>query len=81
MEFEWNEAKAELNARKHDVPFPFATRVFFDVNRLEWADTGSRQGEHRWVTIGLIDGVEIILAYYDARRGYPTNFGEKGRTT
>ncbi len=63
MEFEWNEAKAELNARKHDVPFPFATRVFFDVNRLEWADTGSRQGEHRWVTIGLIDGVEIILAY------------------
>ena len=63
MEFEWDEEKAALNERKHGVPFPFATRVFLDENRLEWADTRRRYGEPRWITIGLIEGFEIAVAY------------------
>lgn len=63
MEFEWDEEKATLNERKHGVPFPFATRVFLDENRLEWIDTRRQYGEPRWITIGLIEGIEIAVAY------------------
>ena len=63
MEFEWDEAKAALNERKHGVPLPFATRVFLDEKRLEWADTRRQYGEPRWITIGLIEGFEIVVTY------------------
>ena len=63
MEFEWAEAKASRNEKKHAIPFPFAARVFLDGNRLEWTDTHNEQGEPRWITLGLIDGIEIIVAY------------------
>ena len=63
MEFEWDEHKAAVNIRKHGIPFPFAARVFLDKNRLEWLDTRRDYGEARWITIGLIDGLEIIVAY------------------
>jgi uncharacterized protein len=62
MDFEWDEKKAALNERKHRVPFRFATRVFLDPNRLEWADYGPH-GEARWITMGLVEGFEIAVAY------------------
>ncbi len=63
MQFEWDEEKAALNEKKHGVPFPFATRVFLDENRLEWADTRQPYGEPRWITVGLIEGFEITVAF------------------
>jgi len=63
MELEWDEEKAARNEQKHGVPFPFAARVFLDENRLEWADTRRHYGEPRWITIGLIEGFEIAVAY------------------
>jgi uncharacterized DUF497 family protein len=63
MEFEWDEEKATLNERKHGVPFSFATRVFLDENRLEWIGTRRQYGEPRWITIDLIESVEIAVAY------------------
>jgi uncharacterized DUF497 family protein len=63
MEFEWDEEKAIVNEQKHGVPFSFATGAFLDENRLEWADTRIDYGEPRWITIGLIDGMEIVVCY------------------
>lgn len=63
MEFEWDEEKAALNERKHGLPFPFATRVFLDENRLEWIDTRRQYGGPRCITIGVIEGIEIAVAY------------------
>ncbi|MGA3076470.1 MAG: BrnT family toxin [Bryobacteraceae bacterium] len=63
MDFEWDEKKAALNERKHAVSFLFATRVFLDPNRLEWADTRSPYGEPRWVSVGLVGGFEIAVTY------------------
>ena len=63
MNFEWDPDKAEANKRKHGIPFPFATRVFLDGNRLERYDSRTSYGEDRWITIGLVDGVEIAVAY------------------
>jgi hypothetical protein len=61
--FEWDEKKAALNVRKHGIPFRSATRVFLDQNRLEWAGTRRPYGEPRWIAIGLVEGLEIAVAY------------------
>jgi uncharacterized protein len=63
MRFEWDAEKALRNIRKHDVPFRLATRVFLDPNRLEWADARRPYGEPRWVTIGLVEGIELTVVY------------------
>lgn len=55
--------KSCLNERKHGVPFRFATRVFLDENRLEWVDIRHQYGEPRWITIGLIESMEIAVVY------------------
>ncbi len=38
-------------------------RVFLDPNRIEWADTSGLSGESRWITIGLVEGFEVVVAY------------------
>lgn len=50
MEFEWDEEKADHNEQKHGISFPFATRVFLDENRLEWADTRREYGGASFVS-------------------------------
>ena len=62
VDFEWNEAKAAINLKKHGISFPFASRVFLDERRIEKPDEGSLQ-ELRWTTVGLVDGVEIFVVY------------------
>ena len=38
FQFEWDEAKADANARKHGVTFELSSTVFFDPNLLTVAD-------------------------------------------
>jgi len=47
VEFEWDLAKADSNLRKHQISFPYATRVFLDPYRLERLDTREEYGEER----------------------------------
>ncbi len=61
--FEWDEAKAEANLSKHGIGFPDAARVFDDVRRLEWLDDRMDYGEERFITIGVVDDREIVVAY------------------
>ena len=61
MEFEWDATKAALNERKHGISFEFAARIFSDPMRIEHTDPNEE--EERWATIGLVDGIEIFLAY------------------
>jgi len=62
VEFEWDDKKDRANGRKHGISFSLALLVFSDENRKEQLDDGSL-GEERWVTIGLIDGQEIVVVY------------------
>ncbi len=62
MEFEWDEKKDKANQRKHGMSFEFAAQVFLDGHRKELRDERSIY-EDRWITIGLVDGREIIVAY------------------
>ena len=63
MQFEWDEAKASSNLKKHGVAFSVAARVFRDLRRIEEKDVGDYGNEVRWKTVGLIDAQEIVVIY------------------
>ena len=62
-EFEWDARKAALNLRKHGISFSFAARVFLDEHRIERLDERDDYGEARFITVGLVDGFEVLVFY------------------
>ncbi len=63
MKFEWDEAKANSNLKKHGVAFNVAVRVFRYIRRVEEQDVGDYGNEVRWKTVGLVDTQEIVVVY------------------
>lgn len=61
--FEWDEAKADENYRKHRVTFPVAARAFDDPHGLDLADDRMDYGEERWLYIGMVDGRLLSVSY------------------
>ena len=66
MFFEWDEAKAAANWKKHRVDFKDAMRVFEDENRKEYYDAAHSDDEDRYITIGMADNVLFVV--YAERR-------------
>lgn len=64
--FEWDEAKAKSNKRKHGVSFEDAMLVFADPFALVEQDR-VEGGELRWQTLGLAAGVVLLLVAHTAR--------------
>jgi len=62
-EFEWDEAKAESNRRKHAVTFEAACGVFGDAFALDRLDTRMDHGEARFVITGMVNGVLLTVVY------------------
>ncbi len=58
--FEWDTAKAKANLKKHRVSFETAARVFADPLAVTTQDRID-EGEYRWQTLGLVDGVVLLL--------------------
>jgi uncharacterized protein len=50
-EFLWDPAKAQSNARKHDITFDQAATVFLDALALTVYDESNSQDEERWFTL------------------------------
>ena len=61
--FEWDDAKARANRRKHRVSFADARRVFNDLNAVDRIDDTMDYGEDRYRAIGLVGGVLLSVAY------------------
>jgi len=66
IQFEWDEAKARSNRRKHGISFEEATEVFLDPYALAVQDR-MEDGESRWQTIGLVEGVVVLLVAHTAQ--------------
>ena len=64
--FEWDPDKAERNLRKHGVSFEVASRAFVDPLALTVLDR-VEGGQQRWQTIGLVDGVLVLLVAHTVR--------------
>ena len=58
--FEWDEAKAKSNRRKHGVRFEDAMLVFADPFAMAEQDR-SEDGELRWQTLGIVAGIVLLL--------------------
>lgn len=58
--YEWDEAKATSNFRKHRIRFESARRVFDDPYALVEQDRNV-DGEPRWQALGLAEGILLLL--------------------
>lgn len=58
--YSWDEAKNFTNQQKHGLSFELAKLVFEDPLHLTRQDR-VENGEKRWQTIGMVQGVVLIL--------------------
>ncbi len=62
VRFEWDQAKARTNQRKHGISFEEAAHVFDDPFALFAQDrTDEETREQRWQAIGLVEGRIVLL--------------------
>ncbi|WP_413575333.1 BrnT family toxin [Bdellovibrio sp. HCB290] len=64
VEFEWDDAKATSNRRKHGVSFSEAATVWKDQWALEIADPDHSIYEDRGVRIGMIAGSKVLVVVF-----------------
>jgi len=67
MDFEWDDAKAESNERKHGVSFAEAMAVFGDPLSLTGYDPDHSDEEDRYITMGLSDTGRLLLVSHTDR--------------
>lgn len=60
MRYSWDESKNRINQRKHGISFEVARYVFDDPFHLCRQDR-IEDGELRWQTLGMIDGILLLL--------------------
>jgi uncharacterized DUF497 family protein len=64
--FEWDEAKAKANLKKHRVSFEEASTVFGDPLSLTIEDPLHSGEENRFVTIGQsVAGILVVVVHTD----------------
>jgi len=68
--FEWDEAKARSNERKHGVHFDDAMLVFADPIALIEQDR-IEGGELGWQTLGIAGGTVVLLVAHTVREDGP----------
>ena len=68
MEFEWDENKSRINVAKHGIGFGTAARIF-EGPTVDWIDDREAYGEERTVSIGMIDGVVVLVVVHVDRSG------------
>jgi|ERR1051326_323661 uncharacterized DUF497 family protein len=62
MYFSWDEEKNRRNLAKHNVSFQTAIAIFDDPYALSVQDR-MVEGEERWQTLGITDGVILVVAH------------------
>ena len=68
IEFEWDEAKADANLKKHGVSFDEAASVFGDALAVTFADPDHSAGERRFLTFGLSQERRLLVVSHTERR-------------
>ena len=61
LRFEWNERKAEVNAKKHGVSFEEARSAFFDERARLIDDPDHSEDEERFILLGLSSSLRLLL--------------------
>ena len=61
MLFDWDDEKEQTNINKHGIDFSTAALVFGDANRIEKYDDIHSLNEDRYITIGQISGIAVVV--------------------
>ena len=67
MNFEWDEAKATANFKKHRVSFAEATTVFQDPLYVDFYDPDHSLDERRYIIIGESKRGRLLVVSYTER--------------
>ena len=67
MMFDWDDAKAEANKKKHGISFAEAATAFSDPNAIEFLDDKSSDKEERWILVGLSAKSQVVLVIFVER--------------
>ena len=62
MRFEWDDAKNEINIRKHGIDFE-DVRDFFSHPMITQLDDRDGYGEARWLSLGWIQSMLGVVVY------------------
>ena len=62
VQITWSERKRKVNLKKHDLDFMDAESVLSGLT-LSFADERFDYGERRFITIGMIDNVVVLIAH------------------
>lgn len=68
MQFEWDEAKAESNFKKHGVNFEEAETVWRDYFYIDLFDDEHSVEENRFLMIGESEGKRLLIVSYTERK-------------
>ena len=66
MDFEWNEFKRHENIRKHGIDFE-DVKAAFSEPMIVGIDDRKNYGEDRWIGIGIINGIVIVVVFTEPR--------------
>ena len=67
MELTWDESKRELNLRKHGFDFADVKALFHGAT-VTFEDDRFDYGEERFITIGLLNGITVVVAHTETER-------------
>ena len=67
LTFEWDQAKAKANFKKHGASFDEAVAVFGDPLSITIADPDHSEVEQRYVDIGSSDKGRVLVVAYTER--------------
>lgn len=67
MKFDWDQAKANANSKKHGVTFEEARTVFFDEFAVQFFDEDHSSEEERFLLLGLSSEAKLLLVCHCER--------------
>jgi uncharacterized DUF497 family protein len=68
MKFEWDDEKNRQNIAKHGLRFEDAIKIF-DGFTVDFPDDRFEYGEMRDISIGLIQGIAVVVVVHTDRGG------------
>lgn len=65
--FEWDEAKAVANLKKHQVSFDEAKSIFFDEFGVQFFDDEQSSDEERFLMLGMSSRANLLIVCHCER--------------
>ena len=62
MHFTWHESKRQVTLQRRGLDFAQAEQVFVGPT-FTFEDDREEYGEQRWVTLGLLNGIVVVIVH------------------